>query len=150
MCERRSQQPTASSNPRSACFATSMTDFFNHDSHYPMPQQIERERHRKQQADTITKINVYLHHGDTLSPEGVCADTHLLISRRAHDASNGKLVVRRIMDLYLKIRKNVSTSSSSSSSSWTTHCKNNLTHSGHSGQRRAASFPPTPNHASRE
>ena len=55
------------------------------------------------QADTIAKVNAYLHHEDTLSPERVFADTHLLISRSAHDASNDKPAVRRIMDLYLKI-----------------------------------------------
>ena len=71
-------------------------------------------RRRTQQADTIAKVNAYLH-DYTLPPEGVYADTHLLISRRAHDASNDELAVRRIMDLYWKIRNNVSTSSSSSS-----------------------------------
>ncbi|MAD60714.1 MAG: hypothetical protein CMH49_04245 [Myxococcales bacterium] len=50
----------------------------------------------------------------TLPPEGAYADTHLLISRRAHDASNDELAVRRTMDLYWKkIRNNVTTTKKS-------------------------------------
>ena len=85
-------------------------DFFNHDRGLSLSTAAANARRRTQQADTIAKVNAYLH-DYTLPPEGVYADTHLLISRRAHDASNDELAVRRIMDLYWKIRNNVSSSS---------------------------------------
>ena len=101
-------------------------DFFNHDRGLSLSTAAANARRRTQQADTIAKVNAYLH-DYTLPPEGVYADTHLLISRRAHDASNDELAVRRIMDLYWKIRNNVSTSSSSTTTTNNTMDDNNRT-----------------------
>ena len=85
-----------------------VSDVHDHDRGLSPSNATANARRRTHQADIVDKVNAFLR-DYTLHPEGAYADTHLLISRRAHDASNDELAVRQIIDLYCKIRNNVTT-----------------------------------------